>query len=70
MQSGANLVYHAAGWLEGGLIASPKKMDCEMLQQIQRYMEPETYATTPDHIALKYITVVGNDGHFVGIQHT
>ena len=47
-----------------------EKMDCEMLQQIQRYMEPETYATTPDHIALKYITVVGNDGHFVGIQHT
>lgn len=45
-------------------------MDCEILQQIQRYMEPETYATTPDHIALKYITVVGNDGHFVGIQHT
>ena len=47
-----------------------KKMDSEVLQQIQRYTEPETYATTPDHIALKYITVVGSDGHFIGIQHT
>ena len=70
VQSGANLVYHAACWLEGRLIASPKKMDCEMLQQIQRYMELETYANTPDHIALKYITVVGSDGRFIGIQHT
>ena len=35
VQSGVNLVYHAAGWLEGGLIASYEKfvMDCEVLQQ-------------------------------------
>ncbi|MGB7317810.1 MAG: trimethylamine methyltransferase family protein [Planktotalea sp.] len=72
VQSGTNMVYHAAGWLEGGLIASPEKfiMDCEVLQQIQRYMEPATYATTPDDIALDAIKSVGNDGHFFGIQHT
>lgn len=72
VQSGTNMVYHAAGWLEGGLIASPEKfiMDCEVLQQIQRYMEPATYATTPDDIALDAIRAVGNDGHFFGIQHT
>ncbi|MCE8537592.1 trimethylamine methyltransferase family protein [Ruegeria pomeroyi] len=72
VQSGTNMVYHAAGWLEGGLIASPEKfiMDCELLQQIQRYMEPATYATTPDDIALEAIRAVGNDGHFFGIQHT
>ncbi|MCE8545629.1 trimethylamine methyltransferase family protein [Ruegeria pomeroyi] len=72
VQSGTNMVYHAAGWLEGGLIASPEKfiMDCEVLQQIQRYMEPATYATTPDDIALEAIRAVGNDGHFFGIQHT
>ena len=42
VQSGVNLVYHAAGWLEGGLIASYEKfvMDCEVLQQFQRYFEP------------------------------
>ena len=66
------MVYHAAGWLEGGLIASPEKfiMDCEVLQQIQRYMEPATFATSPDDIALDAIKSVGNDGHFFGIQHT
>ncbi|MDQ7071673.1 MAG: trimethylamine methyltransferase family protein [Rhodobacterales bacterium] len=72
VQSGSNMVYHAAGWLEGGLIASPEKfvMDCEILQQIQRYMEPVITATTPDDIALDAIKSVGNDGHFFGIQHT
>ena len=72
VQSGTNMVYHAAGWLEGGLIASPEKfiMDCEILQQIQRYMQPEICATGPDEIAIDAIKSVGNTGHFFGIQHT
>ena len=72
VQSGANMVYHAAGWLEGGLIASPEKfiMDCEVLQMIQRYMEPELCATGPEEIALEAIREVGETGHFFGIQHT
>lgn len=72
VQSGTNMVYHAAGWLEGGLIASPEKfiMDCEILQQIQRYFEPSTYATGPDDIAIDAIKEVGQSGHFFGIQHT
>jgi len=72
VQSGTNMVYHSAGWLEGGLIASPEKfiMDCEIIQQIQRYMEPSVCATTPDEIAFDAIKEVGPDGHFFGIQHT
>jgi trimethylamine--corrinoid protein Co-methyltransferase len=72
VQSGTNIVYHAAGWLEGGLIASPEKfvMDCEMLQMIQRYMEPEIWATGPEEIALDAIREVGSSGHYFGIQHT
>ena len=72
VQSGTNMVYHAAGWLEGGLIASPEKfvMDCEVLQMIQRYMAPEVVATGPDDIALDAIKEVGPHGHFFGIQHT
>ena len=72
VQSGTNMVYHAAGWLEGGLIASPEKfiMDCEILQQIQRYLDPSLTATGPDEIALDAIKAVGNTGHFFGIQHT
>jgi len=72
VQAGAHMVYHAAGWLEGGLIASPEKfvMDCEILQQIQRYMDPVICATGPDEIALDAIREVGDQGHFFGIQHT
>ncbi len=72
VQSGTNMVYHAAGWLEGGLIACPEKfvMDCEVIQMIQRYLEPEIVATTPDDIALDAIRQVGPNGHFFGHQHT
>ncbi|HKL68439.1 trimethylamine methyltransferase family protein [Salibaculum sp.] len=72
VQSGANMVYHAAGWLEGGLIASPEKfiMDCEVLQMIQRYFEPAITATDPDSIAVETIAEVGPNGHFFGVQHT
>ena len=72
VQSGAHMVYHAAGWLEGGLIASPEKfvMDCEMLQHIQRYMDPMLTATGVDDIAIDAIREVGDQGHFFGIQHT
>ncbi len=72
VQSGSHMVYHAAGWLGGGLIASPEKfvMDCEILQHIQRYFDPMLTATTADDIAFDAIASVGGDGHFFGTQHT
>jgi trimethylamine--corrinoid protein Co-methyltransferase len=72
IQSRTNIVYHAAGWLEGGLIASPEKfvMDCEVLQMMQRYFEPAVWDTSPDAIALDAIREVGSHGHYFGIQHT
>ena len=72
VQSGTNIVYHAAGWLEGGLIASPEKfvMDCEVLQQIQRYFEPEILGTSDDDLAIDAIAEVGPGGHFFGCDHT
>ena len=72
VQSGTNMVYHAAGWLEGGLIASPEKfiMDCEVLQMIQRYFEEATFATEEEDIAIDAIREVGPNGHYFGIQHT
>ena len=72
VQSQTNTVYHAAGWLEGGLIASPEKfvMDCEVLNQFIRYFDPALTATTEADIAVDAIGEVGGDGHFFGIQHT
>jgi trimethylamine--corrinoid protein Co-methyltransferase len=70
ISSGTNVVYHAAGWLEGGLCASYEKfiMDCDTLQQLIWYMKPVT--TEPGDIALEAIREVGPGGHFFGIQHT
>jgi trimethylamine---corrinoid protein Co-methyltransferase len=72
VQSGTNMVYHAAGWLEGGLIASPEKfvMDCEVLQMIQRYFEGAVTATTDEDLAFDAIKEVGAGGHYFGVQHT
>ena len=72
LQAQTNMVYHAAGWLEGGLIASPEKfiMDCEVLQHIQRYLNPMLTSTGEDDLALDAIAEVGHEGHFFGIQHT
>ncbi|NHB78526.1 trimethylamine methyltransferase family protein [Rhodobacter calidifons] len=72
VQSRTNMVYHAAGWLEGGLIASPEKfvMDCEVLQMIQRYFEEATWATRDEDLAFEAIREVGAGGHYFGIQHT
>ena len=70
VQSRANMVYHAAGWLEGGLVASPEKfvMDCEVLQIIQRYFEQAVFATTDDDIAIEAIRAAGAQGHWFGSQ--
>lgn len=74
VQSGTNLVYHAAGWLEGGLIASPEKfiMDCEIIQHIQRYMEPSICATDINDIAISAIREVGHlpGANYFSIEHT
>jgi trimethylamine--corrinoid protein Co-methyltransferase len=72
VQSGTNLVYHAAGWMEGGLIASPEKfvLDCEVLQMIQRYCQAQLWGTTDDDLALDAVAEVGVGGHYFGCAHT
>ncbi len=70
--SKVNLVYHGAGWLEGGLIASYEKfvMDCEVIQQVQRYFEPALTDFSADNLAVDAIRDVGPNGHFFGADHT
>lgn len=70
VSSGVNLVYHAAGWLEGGLCASYEKfiMDCETIQQISHYMQPMTVGA--DELAFDAIKEVGPDGNFFSATHT
>ena len=72
INSGVNLVYHSAGWLEGGLIASYEKfvMDCEILQQVQRYFDPAITDVSPESLAVGAIQEVGPNGHFFETPHT
>lgn len=68
--SGANIVYHAAGWLEGGLCASYEKfiMDCETIQQLIHYMRP--IIVDSDELAFDAIREVGSSGNFFSASHT
>ncbi|MBI3672903.1 MAG: trimethylamine methyltransferase family protein, partial [Rhizobiales bacterium] len=70
VMGGANLVLHAAGWLNGGLTASFEKLiiDAELLQMMQAYCEP--FAVTPETLALEAVRDVGPAGHFFGTAHT
>ena len=65
-----NMVYHAAGWLEGGLCASFEKliMDCEMLQQMIYLNRP--LDLSDDALAFDAIKEVGPGSHFFGAEHT
>ena len=67
---GANLIYHAAGWMEGGLSASFEKfvIDCEMLQQIIYAQRP--IIVDEASLAVSAIAEVGPHGHFFGCDHT
>ncbi|MDY0884398.1 trimethylamine methyltransferase family protein [Dongia soli] len=68
----ANLVYHGAGWMEGGLTASFEKiiLDVEMLQMMANVIKP--IDVTPEEIedGLKAIAAVPTGGHFFGAEHT
>ncbi len=72
VQAGVNVVYHSAGWLEGGLIACPEKfvMDCELLQQTQRYFDTAITGTSAADVAFDAIREVGPNGNFFGASHT
>lgn len=65
-----NLVYHAAGWLEGGLVASFEKLviDCEMLQQMSEMLKPLKIDLA--ETGLDAMQEVGPGGHFFGCEHT
>ena len=66
----ANLVNHAAGWLEGGLTASFEKLiiDAEMLQMMAEYLRP--IEVNDDELALDAIAEVSPGGHHFGTSHT
>ena len=68
--SHSHLINHAAGWLEGGLVASLEKIivDAELLRGWAEILKPVDF--TDDDIALDVIKSVPPGGHFFGTAHT
>ncbi len=70
VRGGANLVFHSAGWQEGGLVASFEKfvLDVEMLTTLVESWRP--IAVDDDELAYDTIAAVEPGGHFFGTDHT
>ena len=68
--SGANLMLHAAGWLESGLVASFEKfvVDVELLRILRAEFTP--FAIDEASLAFDAHLEVGHGGHFLGAAHT
>ncbi len=66
----ANLINHAAGWLESGLTASFEKLivDAEMLQMMSETLKPIGFGE--DQLAVDAIAAVEPGGHHFGTEHT
>ncbi|MGH8559162.1 MAG: trimethylamine methyltransferase family protein, partial [Methylococcales bacterium] len=67
---GGNLIQHAAGWLEGGLVGSFEKfaLDVDLLQMVEEFLKP--IIVDDDTMALEAMLEVGPGGHFFGAKHT
>jgi trimethylamine--corrinoid protein Co-methyltransferase len=65
-----NLVYHAAGWQEGGLTASFEKfiIDVELIQHMMEFLRP--IEVDEQELALDALRDVPTGGHFFGEPHT
>jgi trimethylamine--corrinoid protein Co-methyltransferase len=66
----ANILFGAAGWLEGGLSGSFEKLilDAEMLQLVTQSFQP--IEVNEDTLGFNAIRDVGPGGHFFGSPHT
>jgi trimethylamine--corrinoid protein Co-methyltransferase len=65
-----NLIYHAAGWQEGGLTASFEKLvlDVEMLQLMMEFLKP--IVVDDAELGFEAIRRVATGGHFFADPHT
>jgi trimethylamine--corrinoid protein Co-methyltransferase len=70
IMGGGNLIQHAAGWLEGGLVASYEKfaLDADLLQMVMEFLKPLEFSE--DALGLDAMREVGPGGHFFGAEHT
>ncbi|MDG5776752.1 trimethylamine methyltransferase family protein [Haloarculaceae archaeon H-GB1-1] len=70
LQSGVDLVHHAAGMLDSYSTSSPEKLllDCESLRYVERFREG--YDVTAETLAEDLIAEIEPGGHFLNKRHT
>lgn len=70
VQAGVNFVLHAAGWLEGGLIAGYEKfvLDLEMCAMMARFVNG--VGLSDEDFAWDAYAEIPPGGHFLGASHT
>ena len=70
MLAGANIVNHATGWLEGGLVTGYEKtvIDADLCGKISAFFEGIDLSENAQ--ALDAIAAVGPGSHFLGSAHT
>ena len=70
IMGGGNVIQHAAGWMEGGLVASYEKfaLDADLLQMVSEYLKP--LEISEDTMGFSAMQEVGPGGHFFGAKHT
>lgn len=70
IMGGANVVYHAVGWMEGGLHAGYEKMmiDSDIVHTVAKFLQP--LVIDDANLALEAMAEVGPGGHFFGATHT
>ncbi len=70
MFAGANLINHATGWLEGGLVTSFEKtmIDADLCGKIGRFFEGIDLSENAQ--AMSAIAETGPGQHFLGSEHT
>jgi len=68
--AGANLINHATGWLEGGLVTSFEKtlIDADLCGKLARFFDG--IDTSENAQAMDAIAATGPGGHFLGAEHT
>lgn len=70
LMAGTNFVLHAAGWLEGGLVAGYEKfvLDCEILGMLHTWAKGVDLSD--EGLALEAIAEVSPGGQYLAAEHT
>ena len=65
-----NVMMHAGGWLEGGLVCSFEKLilDAQILQMLSAFLEP--VVINQEETGIEAMKDVGPGGHFFSTEHT